>query len=1047
MATRHRPSNSVSSTNSLMQEVSGGIATPRPSNVEEERPPFQSLSHSIYARRAEYIRTKQIRIKVGTWNVAGSKSTENDIGGWFVGGKGVVEGLSGLSIDEGEERESVPEQEHRYRSRRETIPKGDTGTVPGDDNVGIYALCLQEVVDINSATEALRPYNDPGVANKWKEAVNSVLPPGYKMVAEQQLVGLLLLVYASADVAKEVKSVSTTSVGTGLMGYMGNKGAVTARIVLGETTRIAFVNSHLASGADKTALERRNWDVQQITTRTRFEPIQDAMDLNQTTGEQIGDEDFAFWAGDLNYRLEGIPGDDVRRLLMLHTRNEYDLSQRSANKIETELQIATDSINQRIGEEANDGTSSSQSTTIIDEVEARDDPASLQTTISSLLPHDELHQQIRSHKAFHDGWREGPISFLPTYKYDVGSVGVFDSSEKKRAPSWCDRILYRTRKGKLAYDTKIQDEINARKKDEEMKARGMDEAGNDEEILYDYDPETDGAEATYEEHDEYHDNREDGTVHTREGYEDEIQLEYYTAHQRVLSSDHKPLNAVFILKYEAVDPELKAKVHAEEVRELDKAENEGRPTVTVVVDQHQDTRSDAEDLPAGKLEGVWFGDVKWSQPKYRTLTVANTGRVPASFTLIERPAEAEQKSGIGPGWLNIKLNDDFVPSSATSTSSITLEPGDSCIIDLMVAIYRPEDVRDLNEGKRTIEDILVLRVQNGQDHFVPIRGHWLESSLARTIDKLIRIPEGGIRKLQRQKPDSNRGSRDESQDSPASKTGSPAEHEPVRFSAPRELFRLTEAIEDLSTRVIAEWEMTNAISPDDVANDDDNADVGSRLAPWDIQPGWPFEEAAWTERSTDQWELARSEACNSLDCDQPLESGLLEDLPRVQRLYVLCSLLLVFLHSMPDGVVTVDLWANINDYLADNEKAKRKPSNEDQRTTFQELLAHSPSHSITFVLITSMLERIIHEMSGVSKNNIESPTSSTKKPGGPLRRISGFSRKSEVPPKQQASLVLARTFADAMIRMSPGVSPKARPGQERRRVEFVETFLRREESE
>ena len=52
--------------------------------------------------------------------------------------------------------------------------------------------------------------------------------------------------------------------------------------------------------------------------------------------------------------------------------------------------------------------------------------------------------------------------------------------------------------------------------------------------------------------------------------------------QRVLSSDHKPLNAIFTLKYDAVVPELKAKVHAEVAKDLDKAENEGRPNVTVV---------------------------------------------------------------------------------------------------------------------------------------------------------------------------------------------------------------------------------------------------------------------------------------------------------------------------------------------------------------------------------------------------------------------------------------------------------------------------------
>ena len=38
---------------------------------------------------------------------------------------------------------------------------------------------------------------------------------------------------------------------------------------------------------------------------------------------------------------------------------------------------------------------------------------------------------------------EPPINFLPTYKFDVGT-NEYDSSEKKRAPAWTDRIFYRS---------------------------------------------------------------------------------------------------------------------------------------------------------------------------------------------------------------------------------------------------------------------------------------------------------------------------------------------------------------------------------------------------------------------------------------------------------------------------------------------------------------------------------------------------------------------------------------------------------------------------
>lgn len=758
----------------------------------------QSLSQALHARRAEYTEPRKIRIKIGTWNVAALKGTEQDLAGWFIEGRGVEEALTGLQISSqddlhsvhgsesfpkpapGHRKEAVEAQEDRRSSSTPTLPKNDSGSEPAGKEIGLYVLGLQEIVDVSSPTEALRPYTDPGPANKFKRHIEDALPLGYSLIAETQLIGLLLLIYASPSVAQDVKAVSTTSVGTGVMGYMGNKGAVTARIVLGETTRIVFVDCHLAAGADKVALERRNWDAAQIATRTRFDPIEDIAGIYQSTGETIGEEDFAFWFGDLNYRLEGMPGEDIRRLLMLHTRNEYDVEHsKSVAKIDEEIS-ETGSISESAKTERNSRKSaeSSRSSTSGNESNESDpdengdheelNPIPLQATIQSLLPHDELHQQIKARKAFHDGWMEGPIRFLPTYKYDVGSVGMFDSSDKKRCPSWCDRILYRTRHAYLAYHEQAKAEEEAKKRDEEMKAQGVDKAADDENVLFDYDPEEDGQE--YNE-DAY--TQEPQTTSTKEGFEDEIQLEYYLAHQRVLSSDHKPLDAIFSLKYDAVIPDAKARIHQEVVRELDRAENEGRPTITVIVDKPY-SEEDPDGSQDDSIGAVNFGTVHVGEKKRRTITVANTGAVPATMSFVDRPVTSDQVQGPHPVWLSVQWDREPDPRAKKSKDppSYTIEPGDACNIELTVRVEIMELIKNLNEGTAKLDDVLILRVKDGRDHFLPVQGKWVHSGLERASEKMKGLAEGSIRKLQNQRPEGSSSPGIGGGSSPSSRSGS-----------------------------------------------------------------------------------------------------------------------------------------------------------------------------------------------------------------------------------------------------------------------------------
>ncbi|KAL5047571.1 hypothetical protein BDW71DRAFT_179498 [Aspergillus fruticulosus] len=891
-----------------------------------------SLPDAVKARKEEYTRHRSIKVKVGSWNVAAIPGTERDIGKWFVQKRGVC---------------GQPASESQNGAASKYANSGGVASLlePPSDEIGLYVLGLQEIVDVSSPAEALRPYVDPAPASRWKKALEDALPPGYKLIAETQLIGLLQLIYAAPSIADSISAVSSTSVGTGLLGYMGNKGAVATRLLLGETTCIIFVNCHLAAGSDKASLERRNWDASQIVARTKFDSVDPDYTLRDAPCKNIGDEDYAFWFGDLNYRLEDIPGDDVRQVLARHTENEYDRRHVALREVNGSPSSPRVVIGEDVG--SNSPVSEGIPSESDEELDPHQDPASLQTTISSLFPHDQLRMQQDKQKAFHEGWREGPISFLPTYKYDVGSVARFDSSEKHRGPSWCDRILYRSRKDKLRYEKLVKEATEARKRDEEMKARGLESAAADDNVLFDYDPDADGDSGDEYDPDDNRDNEEASPDLSSEA-DSSIQLDYYTSHQGVLSSDHKPLVAGFTLELDCVEPKLKAQVHQEVVRELDKAENESRPGLTVVVDNLSRDSSKSNTDP----NAVDFGDIYLDVPVSRSLTIANTSGVLATFSIQkpERGADSEVTS-----WLEYRVEKPHHDEAEDLNQPVlldecTLLPGELAIVEVTIWVRDIQFVRLLNNGQVKLEEILVLRVKDGRDHFISAYGKWLPTAFGRSLEELTMLPEAGARSLAARPTESHE-----------SQAGVP-------ISAPRELFKLTEAITDLTERAVAEWSM--------VKGEDDESDK----APWESEPhgyAWPFEPETWTLKDKEARSPLLASAREALDTDKTFSQVFAPDVSSLHRLEILGEVLVAFLRSLKDGIISATVWQSLDQQIQAREGAKQPPlSCEDAQARVLESLVSSPVHSVSFTFVTFMLARIANEIAPVPSM----PLPSSKEP-------------------------------------------------------------------
>ncbi|KAM6567558.1 hypothetical protein CsatA_026686 [Cannabis sativa] len=165
----------------------------------------------------------------------------------------------------------------------------------------------------------------------------------FQCIISKEMVGILVSVWVRTTLRPFIKHQSVSCVGCGIMGCLGNKGAVSVRFQIHETS-LCIVCSHLASGGRQGDEKYRNSNVSEVLSRTTF-PRGPLLDLPQ-----------------------------------------------------------------------------------------------------KILDHEYLRRELMDGQVF-EGWQEGAIRFAPTYKYCVNSdlyFGVVNGTkgEKKRAPAWCDRIIW-----------------------------------------------------------------------------------------------------------------------------------------------------------------------------------------------------------------------------------------------------------------------------------------------------------------------------------------------------------------------------------------------------------------------------------------------------------------------------------------------------------------------------------------------------------------------------------------------------------------------------
>lgn len=575
-------------------------------------------------------------------------------------------------------------------------------SLPSNQPVDVYMLGFQEVQAL-SGVDVFR--TDIAKGNAWRRTIQKALGSDYEKVAERQLVGIIVFVFVRQNHIPFLSNVQLSYAATGFFNAVGNKGGVAARFTLYDRT-ISCVACHLA--AHTAFVERRNQDFTDVVRKAVFLPVENQPYLEAPPT--------------VSWNAPSIE-DDSDSMLVRRSTIAVPFEPPPRTSSISGFPAAAGTASNWLGSVASvaatafSDMSSGANTTVLNDPNAVNVldhdvvfwlgdlnyrlEASSEEVLEwiktknwdALYKSDQLQKQMRQCSIF-TGFKEGPLRFPPTYKLERFSNDYA-----------CDET------GQVKRLPSYTDRILWRIGTLEDDPKGMPD----------------------------------------------LRLTTYSSAENVFSSDHRPVYALFTMKFGVEDMGRRKDVEAKVIENLDDDE----PTQNLTLQLSSST--------------IDFGDVFFERPCERQVSIRNVGNVKGTFSVSIPDAS--------PKWLIF---------DASKWKNVEVLPGKAVALRLRALVTAADGVAEslCNDGCSMDVKILVETNPGQICEKLQLKGRYVATTLGLSLEMLCML-EHPVLSLRRKRDD-----KAYSQGGEARRNENEAKKDPehVPLSVPKELWLLVDSL-------------------------------------------------------------------------------------------------------------------------------------------------------------------------------------------------------------------------------------------------------------